>query len=45
MYSFGKSFFQRVMILTLHLIISMHSLYKCTVAKVRNIIQHELLFT
>nr|DAL65882.1 MAG TPA_asm: hypothetical protein [Caudoviricetes sp.] len=44
-YSFGKSFFQRVMILTLHLIISMHSLYKCTVAKVRNTIQHELPFT
>nr|DAW90066.1 MAG TPA: hypothetical protein [Caudoviricetes sp.] len=44
-YSFGKSFFQRVMILTLHLIISMHSLYKCTVAKVRNTIQHVLLFT
>nr|DAQ33003.1 MAG TPA: hypothetical protein [Caudoviricetes sp.] len=33
------------MILTLHLIFSMHSLYVCTVAKVLMTIQHELLFT
>ena len=32
-YAFGKSFFQRVMILTLHLIFSMQLLYECTVEK------------
>lgn len=41
-YAFGKAFFQRVMILTLHLIFSMHSLYVCTVAKVLTTIQHDL---
>nr|DAX11713.1 MAG TPA: hypothetical protein [Caudoviricetes sp.] len=44
-YTFGKAFFQRVMILTLHLIFSMHSLYLCTVAKVQVTIQNELPFT
>ncbi|WQY99907.1 hypothetical protein [Salmonella phage VB_ST_SPNIS2] len=41
-YSFLKSFFQRMVILPLHLFFSMQSLYKHTVAEDIRTIQHEM---
>nr|DAI78189.1 MAG TPA: hypothetical protein [Caudoviricetes sp.] len=44
-YSFLKSFFQRMVILPLHLFFSMQSLYKHTVAEDIRTIQHEMQIT